>query len=139
MAVVVLYVLATAATIFVSPFLFDDILGNPFFWVLLIVVLGAIAYTPIAVGSKTYGRAFLATSLTVFSMTTLVGVSLFPRWVPSTVDLAHSLTIYNASSTPRTLWVMLVIALIGVPIVLGYTAFIYKVFWGKVELTEDSY
>jgi cytochrome d ubiquinol oxidase subunit II len=69
----------------------------------------------------------------------LTAVSLFPRMVPSSIDLANSLTAYNASSTPRTLTVMLVIALIGMPLVIAYTAWIYKTFEGKVVITEESY
>ena len=61
------------------------------------------------------------------------------RIIPSSIDLANSLTIYNASSTPRTLTVMLIIALIGMPLVIGYTAFVYKTFMGKVAITESSY
>lgn len=61
------------------------------------------------------------------------------RLVPSITDLAHSLTIYNAASTPRTQMVMLIIALIGMPLVIGYTDFIYWVFKGKVELSEEDY
>jgi cytochrome d ubiquinol oxidase subunit II len=34
---------------------------------------------------------------------------------------------------------MLIVALIGVPIVLAYTASIYYVFRGKVTLTDHSY
>jgi cytochrome d ubiquinol oxidase subunit II len=59
--------------------------------------------------------------------------------VPSSIDLANSLTIYNASSTQRTLSTMLIIALIGMPLVIGYTIFIYRVFKGKVIITNDSY
>jgi cytochrome d ubiquinol oxidase subunit II len=51
----------------------------------------------------------------------------------------HDLTIYNASSTPGTLTVMLIIALVGMPLVIGYTALVYKVFMGKVILDSDSY
>jgi cytochrome d ubiquinol oxidase subunit II len=43
-----------------------------------------------------------------------------------------SLTIFNASSSFRTLSVMLVIALLGMPIVIGYTLFICRIFKGKV-------
>jgi len=64
---------------------------------------------------------------------------MFPRIVPSSTDLAYSLTIYNAASTPRTQTAMLIIALIGMPLVIAYTAYIYRVFKGKVVLTEDSY
>ena len=139
MAVVVLYLGATAATIFVSPYLFEGMLGSPIFWILLIVLLGAIVNIPLAVGAGKFGRAFLSSAAMIFAMVALTGTSLYPRWVPSTVNLDHSLTIYNASSTPRTLMVMLIIALIGLPIVLVYTAFVYRVFWGKVQIAEDSY
>ena len=59
--------------------------------------------------------------------------------MPARPDLARSLTIYNASSSPRTLTVMLVIALIGMPFVIGYTIWIYRVFRGQTVLTETSY
>ncbi|MBL7023746.1 MAG: cytochrome d ubiquinol oxidase subunit II, partial [Candidatus Marinimicrobia bacterium] len=45
--------------------------------------------------------------------------------------MSQSLTITNASSTTPTLWAMFIIVLIGMPFVIGYTIFIYKVFWGK--------
>jgi cytochrome d ubiquinol oxidase subunit II len=51
----------------------------------------------------------------------------------------NSLTIYNAASTDKTLGIMLIIALIGVPLVLSYTACIYYIFRGKVKLTKHSY
>ena len=54
-------------------------------------------------------------------------------------DPANSLTIYNAASSPKTLGIMLVIAIIGVPLVLAYTASIYWVFRGKVKLDRFSY
>ena len=66
-------------------------------------------------------------------------LSLFPRLVPAFNDPGFSLTIYNSSSTHATLSVMLVIACIGVPVVIGYTVFIYRVLKGKVTLGPDSY
>ncbi len=139
MAFVVLYIAATAATYFVSPFLFEGILGNPLFWILLVFLLLAIVYIPVGMRTRRFLGAFLASSVTIASMMGLVGISLFPRMVPSRIDLANSLTVYNASSSPRTLTVMLIIALIGMPIVIGYTAYIYRVFKGKVAVTEESY
>ena len=59
--------------------------------------------------------------------------------MPSITDLNNSLTIYNASSSETTLSTMLVIALIGMPLVIIYTVVIYRVFKGKVVITEESY
>ena len=139
MVFVALYVVATFVTLFVSPFLFEGILRSPFFWILFVILLGAIVYVPISTGAGKYPRAFLSTAVAIASMIGLVGVSLYPRWVPSSMDLEYSLTIYNASSTPRTHTNMLIIALIAMPIVLAYTVYIYRVFWGKVTITGDSY
>ena len=136
---IVLYVAATVATIFVSPFLFEGVLGNLFFWIFFVLLLVSILYIPVATNARRYWAAMLASSLTILSMIALAAVSLFPVLVPSTLDPAYSLTAYNAASTPRTHTVMLIIALIGMPIVIGYTIYIYRVFKGKVVITEDSY
>ena len=138
-ALVVLYLAATVATFFVSPFLFEGALGDPLFWVFLLLTLVALILIPVATRAGRFLGAFLASSVTIVSMIGLAAVSLYPRLVPSTVDLASSLTIYNASSTPRTLTVMLIIALMGMPIVIGYTTYVYRVFKGKVVVTEESY
>lgn len=136
---VLLYLVATVWTFFSARHLFDEVLGRPLFWVFFVVLLAALVYTPVAHRAGRDGRLFIATALTVVSVLALSAVSLYPRLVPSSLDLAHSLTAYNASSTPRTLTAMLIIALIGVPIVLVYTAWIYWSFRGKVRLADDSY
>ena len=138
-AFVILYFVVTIYSIFEASFLFEGVLGNPIFWIVFLLLLGSILYIPVAVKTEKFGRAFLSSAVTITSMIGLMGVSLFPRLVPSSTDLAYSLTIYNASSTERTLMTMLIIALIGMPLVIGYTAFIYKQFKGKVVLTSDSY
>jgi cytochrome d ubiquinol oxidase subunit II len=68
----------------------------------------------------------------------LVGIGMFPNLVTAT-DPARHLTVYNAASSPGTLRTMLVIAMIGAPLVLAYTASIYWVFRGKVKLDSMSY
>lgn len=138
-ALVVLYILATVATFFEASFLFEGLLKNPLFWVLILTLFGTLLYVPVAIKAGRYFIGFLSSSATIASLIGLVAVSLFPRLVPSRIDLSYSLTIYNASSTPRALGIVLVIALIGMPFVVGYTIFIYRVFKGKVVLTKESY
>jgi cytochrome d ubiquinol oxidase subunit II len=138
-AFVVLYFLATVATFFEAGFLFTGLLKNPLFWVLILALFGSVLYIPVAIKAGRYFKGFLSSSVAIASIIGLAAVSLFPRLVPSSIDLAYSLTVYNASSTPRTLSTMLVIALIGMPFVVGYTIFIYRAFKGKVVLTKESY
>jgi len=136
---VALYFIATLYTFFEASYLFEGNFGNPLFWMFLILLLGAIILTPIALKAGRYFRAFLASSATIVSVIGLAAVSMYPRLAPSSIDLAYSLTAYNASSTPRTLTVMLIIALIGMPVVIAYTVYIYRVFKGKTIITEESY
>ena len=137
--VVILYVLATIATFFEAPYLFEGILGNFLFWVLFILMFASIIYIPVSIKAGKFGRTFLSSSVLIAMMTLLFALSLFPLLVPSSINLANSLTIYNASSTPRTLETMLIIALIGMPLVIIYTIFVYRTFKGKVIINQDSY
>ncbi len=77
-------------------------------------------------------KAFLASCASIALVMLSVVAVLFPNLVIATNDPALSLTIFNASSSFRTLSVMLVIALLGMPVVIGYTIFIYRIFKGKV-------
>lgn len=139
LVMIALYIVATNATFFAAPFLFERLGGNFFFWTLLLVFLASAAAIPSLLTGARYGRAFLASSAAIASMMGISAVGLFPRLVPSSIDLSYSLTAYNASSSPATLTTMLVIAGIGMPLVLGYTILIYRVFKGKVVITPDSY
>ena len=140
MAVIGLYVIVTIATTFEASHMFNGMLDNPLFWVLFILMMVSAIYIPLGLKSQKYGLTFLSSSIMIACMIGLFALSLFPRLVPSNIDFVNSsLTIYNASSTPRTLETMLIIALIGVPIVLVYTIFVYRVFKGKVVINQDSY
>jgi len=138
-AFIALWFVVTVLSLFISKFLFDGITKSPFFWVLFLLFLFSIAMIPVTLKAKNNKRAFLFSSLSIFAMIGLSAVGLFPRLIPSLTDLKNSLTIINASSTQGTLTAMLIIALIGMPFVLGYTIYIYKVFKGKTVLHEDSY
>ena len=107
--------------------------------VVFLALLASLVYVPVGIRGSSLGRAFLASSVAIVAMIALAGLSLYPRLVPSSTSLDHSLTIANASSTERTLTTMLIIALLGMPLVLWYTIFIYRSFKGKVQITEDSY
>jgi cytochrome d ubiquinol oxidase subunit II len=136
---VVLYVGATIGTFFAAPHMFGGVLRNPLTWIAFLVLLGGLILVPVWLKGDRPGRAFLASSAAIISMIALTGIGLYPNLVPSPGDPGLSLTIANSSSTERTLTTMLVIACIGMPLVIAYTAFIYKVFKGKVEIGEDSY
>ncbi|CAN5502954.1 cytochrome d ubiquinol oxidase subunit II [soil metagenome] len=138
-AFVLLFVLTTVATALAAPALFQHDGINFAAWLFMIVIVAACFALPGLIRAHRFKTAMFASGGLVASLMGLAASGLFPRLLPSITEPGASLTIYNASSTPRTLAVMLVIALIGMPLVIVYTAFIYRVFHGKVVLSEDSY
>lgn len=78
----------------------------------------------------------LLSKLSIFGIVSTVGVSMFPFILPSSLDPRSSLTVWDASSSHQTLFNMLVVTSVLLPCVIAYTAFVYRVLWGKVD--EDA-
>jgi len=110
-------------------------------WPLIFPLIALLAfigvYMMVKRGAEFY--AFVCSALLVAFGLFSVGIGLFPNLLMSTTDAAYNLTIYNTASQPNTLTVMLIIAVIGMPFVLLYTAGVYYIFRGKVHLEPDSY
>ena len=85
--------------------------------------------------------ALLSSSLAIFGIIATVGLTMFPFILPSSVDPKSSLTVWDASSSHMTLFILLVVALIFIPIIVAYTSWVYRVLWGKVDekaIRDDS-
>ena len=80
----------------------------------------------------------LASALSVFGIVATVGVSMFPFLLPSSIDPRSSLTVWDSSSSHLTLFIMLVVTVIFVPLIVAYTSWVYSVLWGKVVETDIS-
>jgi cytochrome d ubiquinol oxidase subunit II len=133
------YILVTIYSLVSLPHLTDNLLRN---WALLIVPLLAflsIANIPRLVSKGKYVYAFLFSALTMSFLLILVALELYPVFVISTIDPAYNLTIYNSASSERSLGIMLIMTAIGAPLVITYTVFVYRTFWGKVKMDETSY
>ena len=83
------------------------------------------------------GWAFIMNSLTIALSTLTIFLALYPRVMISSLNPAWSLTIYSASSSPYTLRIMAIVALIMVPIVLIYQGWSYWIFRKRIG-REDS-
>ena len=94
---------------------------------------------PVALSRHRAGWAFIASCLTICAFVLLLGLALFPNLVTSNPHPENSLTIYNAASSEKTLGIMLVVAAIGMPFVITYTAIIYWVFRHRVPTGGTSY
>jgi cytochrome d ubiquinol oxidase subunit II len=137
-AYLVLFLAAVGATLGTQPHLLENYSALPVLWVIPVVALAAIVAGLLFGRRGQPGRAFLASAVSVAAQFGLVGSGLFPRLVPALNDPALTLTAANSSSSEKTLGVMLVLALVGMPIVLGYTIWAYRAFKGKVNIADES-
>ncbi len=76
--------------------------------------------------------ALAGSALSALGIIATVGLSMFPFILPSAIDPHSSLTVWNASSSEQTLFLMLVATVIFLPLILLYTAWVYRVLWGRV-------
>lgn len=80
--------------------------------------------------------------LSILGVISSVGLTMFPFLLPSSTAPNSSLTVWSASSSHLTLFVMLVVTVVFMPLILAYTAWVYRVLWGKVtaeEVTETNH
>jgi cytochrome bd ubiquinol oxidase subunit II len=107
-------------------------------WIIVSPILGFagafLAFLGLRAGREV--STLLFSKLSIIGVISSVGLTMFPFILPSSIAPNSSLTVWDASSSHQTLFVMLVAAVIFVPIILAYTAWVYKVLWGKV--TEKS-
>ncbi len=136
---IICYAVTTMATLLYVPHMAARVRAHPWLFSVAVVNMLAIANIPREIHHGRDFRAFLSSCLAMIALMTLFGLEMFPHLVLSNPDPANSLTIYNAASSPKTLGIMLTIALIGVPVVLAYTFSIYWIFRGKVKLDRMSY
>jgi len=97
-----------------------------------LAAVGVMVAAGVFVHRESMGWAFVMTSLTLVFTTATIFMSLYPRVMVSSLNPEWSLTIYNASSTPYTLKVMSIVAVIFVPVVLVYQAWTYWIFRRRI-------
>lgn len=97
-------------------------------------VLGVLAALLAAVGlaGRRAAFSFLSSTVAITCIILTAGITLFPFILPSAINPASSLTVWDASSSRATLWIMLIATAILLPIVSMYTAWVYRVMRGKV-------
>ncbi|MCC7141479.1 MAG: cytochrome d ubiquinol oxidase subunit II [Candidatus Eisenbacteria bacterium] len=135
----VVYLFTTMVTLVSIPAAVRNFERMPWAWGAVFLNVLAIANIPRAIFLQRPGYAFLSSAYTIASLTFLFGIALYPSLIVSSLDPAHNLTIYTAASSEKTLRLMRTIAFLGMPFVLAYTAIVYWVFRGKVQLGKFSY
>jgi len=116
--------------------LYDNYLKVPVLFVFpLVAVVALVAVQAYMLYNKPL-KAFVGSCFTIVFVVVTGVAGLFPNLIPSSLDPAYSLTIYNSSSSQYTLTIMTVVALIFVPIVILYKIWVYRLF--RAPLTEKD-
>ena len=136
--VAVAWLAATALAFADSLPAIDNFKTNLAAWIGPVLVVNAIFFGFRATLIGQQFRAFICSSLTIAFLAITAATALYPNLVPAVVR-SRSLTVDNAHSSDLTMQVMLVVALVGMPIVLAYTSYIYWKFKGKVRLDNAGY
>ncbi len=126
-------------TILYVPHLASGIRSNPWMFLIPVMMVLSIANITRQITRRNYIFAFLSSSFTVSLLLLIVAIELYPNMVVSSLDPAFNLTVHNASASQKSLGIMLLFAVVGVPLVLTYTTFVFWTFKGKVRLEEHSY
>lgn len=113
---------------------FEGFFAHPIFWLApALACVAALSTILLATGPR-HRLAFASSALTVAATIASAGFALFPFLLPSSLDPNSSLTIWDASSSKSTLRVMLLCVAVLLPIVLAYTAWVFRVLRGRVSL-----
>jgi cytochrome d ubiquinol oxidase subunit II len=111
-------------------------------WMMIAPALGFSGYIGVipAVMGRYEKSSFILSAMSILGIISTVGLSLYPFILPSATHPGHSLTIWDASSSQLTLFIMLWGVIIFLPIVLIYTSWVYRVLRGKVtpEILEEN-
>ena len=113
-----------------------DYLGHG--WELILPLMGFLGAL-LAPQLSRFGKsrlAFIVSSISITGIISTAGVALFPFLLPSSLDPNSSLTVWDASSSRLTLFIMLLATAIFMPIIIIYTSIVFRVLRGKVTLQQ---
>ena len=112
---------------------FANFTAQPWTWTAPALGLAAPLLALALLRARRGGLALLASGAAITGIILSVGAAMFPFILPSSLDPRASLTVWDASSSHLTLFIMLVVSSVFIPLIVAYTSWVYKVLWGKVD------
>ncbi|MEC9244891.1 MAG: cytochrome d ubiquinol oxidase subunit II [Pseudomonadota bacterium] len=115
---------------------FDNYAAHP--WTMIAPALGfaGAALALVLFRARREVPTLLASAVSIIGIISTVGLSMFPFILPSSIAPGASLTVWDASSSHLTLFIMLVVTAFFIPLIVAYTSWVYRVLWGKVDKDE---
>jgi len=131
--------LLTIWTWFANSHHTENFLYNPIWFIFPLLIIISFILIPKFLNKQKYFTGFVFSSLILVSCIVITEIGLYPNLLYSNTNPLNSLNIFEDASSQKTLMVMLIIALIGVPLMLIYKFFVYRIFKGKVQIDSNSY
>ena len=110
----------------------DNYHNYPLLWLAPLLGIAGALLAIVASGAKKTITAFIASSVMLAGVIFTAGIAMFPFIMPSSSDPRSSLTVWDSSSSHRTLSIMLIATIVFLPMVLAYTSWVYRVMRGPV-------
>ncbi|KUG22981.1 cytochrome d ubiquinol oxidase subunit ii [hydrocarbon metagenome] len=127
----------TATTYFITiAFTFQDILYHWLFYVAILCTLLWLTEILFSIKKRHDSAPFWESSFAFIGLWLVVVAVHFPNLIRASNDQLLNITIYNSSTGLQTLKLMSVIALVGMPVVVVYTIFVYRIFKGKTKISS---
>jgi cytochrome bd ubiquinol oxidase subunit II len=137
-ALLAVAVIFLVASWFATP-LYQNYLSNPLLFLVILVTVAALLGIRFFLEKANRFGAWFSSALTIVGATFFGVIGLFPNLFPSSIHPDYSLSAYNASSSPLTLKIILVVVILFVPLVLAYQVWAYHLFKGKVTQEDLVY
>ncbi len=119
--------------------LYQNYFEYPGLFLIILITVAALLGTRVYLAMQAWFKAWFSSALTIVGATFFGIAGLYPTMFPSSIDPAFSLTAFNASSSPLTLKIMLVVVIVFIPIVIAYQIWAYNLFKGKITEKDLAY
>lgn len=132
LATLILAVVFLVYTYFATN-IYDNYFAMPVWFIVPLLAVVSLLSVRVFIAKKAMLAAFVSSLLTIVLVVFTYIIGLYPNLIPSSLDSAYSLSIFNTSASEYTLTIMTIVAVIMVPIVIFYQFMAYKIFSHKVN------
>jgi cytochrome d ubiquinol oxidase subunit II len=139
LAVLPLWLTVTPATAWLRPDIFSNLLHRPWFLGFAVLMLGGVVgvFSFLRRGAEL--AAFLSSSSFLLGLLGATMAGIYPVWLRSTIDPAHSLTAANSAAESYGLRVALVWCTIGLALAGAYFGYLFRSTRGKVDVRAEGH
>lgn len=131
-------ILFGVASWFAAP-LYQNYLESPILFVVILGTVAALMCIRLFLNRQSWFKTWFASALTIVGATFFGVIGLYHNLFPSSIDPAYNLSAHNASSSPLTLRIMLMVVILFMPLVLAHQIWTYFTFKDKVQQEDWMY